>query len=304
MSWQTFPERPTGELAERLRNIKYVFSDADGTMLTGAKATVRSDGTPSAELVQVLVELQQAGVQVVPTSGRNRSMLFEDARILGLPGWIAEMGGLLCTRQSSQPEWCYFTGEMEYDPASVRTPHDWICETGVIDEILEHWPGDIETYHDNYVGFEYREVTVAMRGRVPDDEIQQVLDSFPLPLYVADNGYVSKMNGSTTMVDVDMDHPQDVHTYHIMPRGLTKGTGIAEYMRLKGWNRDEVLGAGDSPADCEIAEACGLFLFMSNGLSHPMAEVELARYDNAVVSRLPSTDGWVEAMRALLTCKE
>lgn len=304
MAYQTFPSaRPTGEMAERLRRIRYVISDADGTMLTGAKATVATDGTPSADLVETLVELRRAGISVIPCSGRNRSMIFEDARILDLPGWIAEMGGVLCTKQCGQPEWCYFTGDMPYDPTSWKTPHDLICETGVIDEMLGTWPGRIETYHDNYVGFEYREVTVALRGNVPEDDVQVLLDNSGLPLYLSDNGYVRSISGETTL-RCDRDRPEGIHTYHVMPRGLDKGTGIARYIELEGWDADEVLGAGDSPADCSIADACGTFLFMRNGLDHPKATAELSRHDNAFVSRLGATDGWVESMRAVLAAHE
>ena len=297
-----FPDKPTGELAERLRRVRYVISDADGTMFTGAKATVDSSGQPNAGLVEALVELQKAGVAVIPCTGRNRAMIQEDARILGLPGWIAEMGGVLCTRQSSNPEWHYFTGIMPYDPACGKTPHDVICETGVIDAILDRWTGRIETYHDNGIGFEYREVTVALRGAVPEGELQDMLDESGLPLYLSDNGMVSRISGETTL-SCDRDHPEGIHTYHITPAGVSKGTGILRFIELAGLEPDEVLGAGDSPADCVIADATGLFLFMSNGLGHDRAEEELAARDNILVSAKPTTDGWVAAMRGLLAAK-
>ena len=76
MEHRPFPiGRPTGELAERLRKVRYVISDADGTMLTGAKATVSTNGSPSSELVETLVELKRAGVSVIPCTGRNRAMI-------------------------------------------------------------------------------------------------------------------------------------------------------------------------------------------------------------------------------------
>lgn len=302
-SHPTFPTRPTGELAERLRKVRYVITDADGTMFTGAKATVDTAGEPSAELVETLVELTKAGVGVIPCTGRNRAMIQEDARVLGFPGWIAEMGGVLCTRQSSNPEWHYFTGTMPYDEASGKTPHDVICETGVIDEVLARWPGHLETYHDNGIGFEYREVTVALRGDAPEDDIQDMLDHSGLPLYLSDNGMVDHISGASELV-CDHARPEGIHTYHITPAGVSKGSGILRFIELAGLEPDEVLGAGDSPADCVIADAVGTFLFMCNGLGHERAEEELAARDNILISTKRATDGWVAAMRGLLAAKE
>lgn len=302
-SHPTFPTRPTGELAERLRKVRYVITDADGTMFTGAKATVNTAGEPSAELVETLVELTKAGVGVIPCTGRNRAMIQEDARVLGFPGWIAEMGGVLCTRQSSNPEWHYFTGAMPYDEASGKTPHDVICETGVIDEMLARWPGHLETYHDNGIGFEYREVTVALRGDAPEDDIQDMLDHSGLPLYLSDNGMVDHISGASELV-CDHARPEGIHTYHITPAGVSKGSGILRFIELAGLEPDEVLGAGDSPADCVIADAVGTFLFMCNGLGHERAEEELAARDNILISTKRATDGWVAAMRGLLAAKE
>lgn len=302
-SHPTFPTRPTGELAERLRKVRYVITDADGTMFTGAKATVNTAGEPSAELVETLVELTKAGVGVIPCTGRNRAMIQEDARVLGFPGWIAEMGGVLCTRQSSNPEWHYFTGTMPYDEASGKTPHDAICETGVIDEMLARWPGHLETYHDNGIGFEYREVTVALRGDAPEDDIQDMLDHSGLPLYLSDNGMVDHISGASELV-CDHARPEGIHTYHITPAGVSKGSGILRFIELAGLEPDEVLGAGDSPADCVIADAVGTFLFMCNGLGHERAEEELAARDNILISTKRATDGWVAAMRGLLAAKE
>ena len=302
-SHPTFPMRPTGELAERLRKVRYVITDADGTMFTGAKATVNTAGEPSAELIETLGELTKAGVGVIPCPGRNRAMIQEDARVLGFPGWIAEMGGVLCTRQSSNPEWHYFTGTMPYDEASGKTPHDVICETGVIDEMLARWPGHLETYHDNGIGFEYREVTVALRGDAPEDDIQDMLDHSGLPLYLSDNGMVDHISGASELV-CDHARPEGIHTYHITPAGVSKGSGILRFIELAGLEPDEVLGAGDSPADCVIADAVGTFLFMCNGLGHERAEEELAARDNILISTKRATDGWVAAMRGLLAAKE
>ena len=297
----TFPTLPlSAQDKAQLAKIRYVMTDLDGTMLTGASAVQNSSKLLSAQLIQTLIDLRNADIEVVPVSGRNRAMTFEDARLLSFNAWIAEMGGLICTKSGSQPEWTYFTGDMPYNHESLKTPHDLICETGIVDELIARYPGQLETYHDNYVGFEYREVSVALRGSVEAATVQALLDTCPLPLYLADNGLVKRMNGTTTLQNVDMTHPQGIHTYHIMPRGLTKGSGIAQFAKLMHVEKDQMLAAGDSPADCEMADYVGTFLFMKNGFEHNDAAVELAKHPNAYVSRYPSTDGWCEAMQTLL----
>lgn len=298
--------KPTGELAERLRRVRYVISDADGTMFTSGKAVVDAAGKPSFELVETIVELARAGVGVIPCTGRNRAMTLEDARLLAFPGWIAEMGGLLCTKQCSNPEWSYYTGEMPYTPeqqAAGITPHDVVCNTGVIDEMLRRWPGKLEPYHDNGIGFDYREVTVALRGSIDEDEAQRMLDATGLPIYLADNGFVPRISGDTTL-ECDPVHPVGVHTYHITPRGVDKGTGIARYLELQGWDPAWVLGCGDSPADLTMAPVVGTFLLMHNGIDNPKTQDALASCENVLVSERDSTDGWCDSMRMVLAAKE
>ena len=40
MTHTTFPERPAGELAERLRKVRYVITDADGNIEMGASSSI------------------------------------------------------------------------------------------------------------------------------------------------------------------------------------------------------------------------------------------------------------------------
>ena len=98
MSHNTLPTvaELSGEMRERLAKVKYVFTDLDATMLAPGSCVLRdNDGNPSTKLVEAVVALARAGIQVVPTSGRNRTMIHEDARVLGLNSYIGEMGGLV-----------------------------------------------------------------------------------------------------------------------------------------------------------------------------------------------------------------
>ena len=164
----------SGEMRERLAKVKYVFTDLDATMLAPGSCVLRdNDGNPSTKLVEAVVALARAGIQVVPTSGRNRTMIHEDARVLGLNSYIGEMGGLVMYDLKAN-DWEYLTGDMPYDPACGLTPHQVIEQTGVCEKILARWPHKIEYHNDMSTGYKYREVTVGMRGDVPDDEAQAI----------------------------------------------------------------------------------------------------------------------------------
>ena len=76
--YPVLPETPTGELCDRLARVRYLFTDLDATMLApGSCALKGNDGTPSLTLVQAIVDLARAGIEIIPCSGRNRTMLQE-----------------------------------------------------------------------------------------------------------------------------------------------------------------------------------------------------------------------------------
>lgn len=306
LSLPTFPSDAStlpGDLADRLSRIKYVITDTDNTMVSHGQALASADGTPSIELAQTLVDMRRAGMSVVPCTGRNRAMIREDVRMLGLPGWIGEMGGILCLHEGTEADWRYFTADMPYDPSCGLTPHDVIYKTGVIDRMLRRWYDCLEAYNDNNIGYQYREVTFALRGAVIEDEAQAMLDETGLPLYLADNGFVSRITGNTILPHFTDGKVRDVHTYHVTPRGLDKGSATKRYIELMGWDPREVIACGDSPADCDMAPHVGTFLLMRNGINNPKTQAALADAGNAFVSAANSTDGFCMAMRTLLALK-
>ena len=120
-----WPDIPSGELKERLARVRYVFTDLDGTMLApGSCALTDAAGNPSLDLVTTLVDLKRAGIEVIPCSGRNRSMLHEDSRVFGLNSYIGEMGGLLMLDRNDS-RWEYFTADMPFNPIWGFSPHEW-----------------------------------------------------------------------------------------------------------------------------------------------------------------------------------
>ncbi|MBA2529358.1 MAG: HAD hydrolase family protein, partial [Euzebyales bacterium] len=64
---------------------RVVYTDLDGTLLgPGGSLLTGPDGRPSARAATALVRAAEAGLTVVPVSGRRRQQLVNDARLLGL----------------------------------------------------------------------------------------------------------------------------------------------------------------------------------------------------------------------------
>ena len=293
------PERPEGPLAEKLARIRYVFTDLDGTMLAPGSTVMRDGrGRPSAALPCVLADLAGAGVEVVPVSGRNRAMLHEDCRVLGLNSYIGEMGGLIMADLREQV-WEYFCADMPYDPSCGLTPHELIERTGVCERMLERWPGAVEYQNDMGTGYKHREVTVGLRGNPDDAEARAMLADCGLALDWADNGLVSRISKPTTL-----DLPDGTcRSLQITPRGLGKGVGLRRYMEMRGIDPAETLAIGDAPSDFLMAPEAGVFVCMENGLAHPETARLAERTPGTLASRGAGVDGWVATMRSLLACK-
>lgn len=299
MVHKILPEQPTGELRERLARVRYVFTDLDATMLApGSCVLADNDGNPSIELVRALVELKRAGIEVIPCSGRNRSMLQEDCRLLGLNAYIGEMGGLLMLDLKAA-RWEYFTGDMPYDPACGKTPHEVIEGCGVLQRILDRYPGRIEFHNDMSTGYKHREVTVGMRGEVPDDEVQAMLDQAGAGLVWASNGYLTHVSKPTTLTL----GAGEGRAFNIQPAGLDKGRGIVRFCELCGIDPMQALAIGDSASDFLAAPHVGTFVCVQNALRDPAAEGLIAAHGNVYVTPGRIVDGWVQMAHALLAAR-
>lgn len=298
--YPVLPETPTGELRDRLARVRYLFTDLDATMLApGSCALKGNDGAPSLTLVQAIVDLAHAGIEIIPCSGRNRTMLQEDARILGFNAYIGEMGGLLMLDLKAN-RWEYFCGDMAFDAASGLTPHQVMERTGVTDRIIERWPGRIEYHNDMSTGYKYREVTVGLRGEVPDAEVQAMLDEAGLGLVWANNGYLTHVSRPTTL-DLGEDGPG--RAFNILPAGLNKGRGIERFCELRGIDPAETLAIGDSESDFEVAPYVGTFVCVENALRDPAAPALIEARDNVYVARGEVVDGWAYMARTLLAAR-
>ena len=74
--------------------MRCLYVDLDGTLL-GAGGAVTRDGDGAFTLlgIRALEACHRAGVIVVAMSGRPRSVLHDDVRLLGLDDYVFEAGG-------------------------------------------------------------------------------------------------------------------------------------------------------------------------------------------------------------------
>ena len=73
--------------------LRCVYTDLDGTMLGKGGSLLRdAEGNFSALAVRALEACHRAGVEVVIQSGRRKAQVYEDARLIGQPSYIYEMG--------------------------------------------------------------------------------------------------------------------------------------------------------------------------------------------------------------------
>lgn len=299
-NYPVLPAEPTGELREKLGRVKYVFTDLDATMLApGSCALSDNEGNPSTALVEAIVALKRAGIEIIPCSGRARVMMHEDSRILGFNSYIGEMGGLLMLDLKAN-KWEYFTGDMPYDPDCGLTPHQVIEQAGVCRGIIDRWPGRIEYHNDMANGIKYREVTVGMRGEVPDEEAQAMIDVAGLGLVWGNNGYLTHVSRPTTL-ELGEDGPG--RAFNIMPAGLNKGRGIERFCELRGIDRAETLAIGDSESDFLAARYVGTFVCVENALKDPATPALIAENDNVYLTRGRIVEGWVYMAKALLAAR-
>lgn len=302
MPYTLLPADPTGALAERLAAVRYVFTDLDATMLApGSCALCDADGVPSTALVEALVALRRAGIEVIPCTGRNRAMIREDCRVLGFNAFIGELGGLIMYDLRAD-DWEYFTGDMPYDPAGGLTPHEVVERTGVPARIIARWPGRIEYYNDMDRGYRYREVTFGLRGEVPCDEAQAMLDEAGLGLVWVNNGHLTYVSQPTTL---RLAPGERGHGYNILARGLDKGAAVGRYCARRGIDPAQTIAIGDSASDFLVAPHVGAFVLVENGLADPEAAALAAqgRADgggNVYVAPGTAPRSWIHVARALL----
>lgn len=231
--------------------VRRCYVDLDGTLLgPGGSLLTGPDGRPSARAARALVDAALAGLPVVPLSGRRRSQLAGDARLLGLPDWIAEAGSVTMRDGVATYAWG------ETPPGLATTPHDALLAAGALDALMTAFAGQVRPYEPWHHG---REGSVLLHGRLDPAAADRVLAEAGCGwARVVDNGAAQGWPG------------REVRAYHLLARGVGKAEAVADDLAAVGVPREQAAAVGDSPADARVADVVGCYAQVAGGTgAHP-----------------------------------
>jgi hydroxymethylpyrimidine pyrophosphatase-like HAD family hydrolase len=258
---------------------KVLYTDLDGTLLgPGGSLFAAESGGSTGAAAQALLDLREAGVELVLMSGRTRRGLHEAARVLGASGYIAELGSSVVL--DAGREILENRGSFDGD----GRPVDAIVRSGAGALLLERFAGRLAPVAP------WSEGSMMFQGHIDPAEAEAVLDDAGLGwLAMQDNGRLRRR-----LPDLEIT---EVRAYHLLPRGVTKASGVRLHMERIGVAPAATAAIGDSLADLAVAPVVGRFFLVANGRS-ALGDVPLP--ENATVTAAPHGDGFAEAVRFLI----
>ena len=271
--------------------VRCVYTDLDGTMLgQGASLLRDAEGNFSTLAIRALEACHRAGVEVVIKSGRRKAQVYEDARLIGQPAYIYEMGcGLV-----DGPEEVFLTGDLQ--PREDATVYQQIERSGAPRLLLDTYPGRIE-YHSPW--HTDRFFSHLFRGNLDLEEVHALLaENGHGDVRLVDNGITGRRSEALTPDVI----PALLHTYHLIPRVAGKANAVGAHMRRRGFRPEETVAIGDSRGDLEVASVVGRFYLVANALTKdPDVREAIPAGADVVVTEEPMTAGFYEAVVRSLT---
>jgi phosphoglycolate phosphatase len=258
--------------------LRCAYVDLDGTLLgAGSSLLHDADGAFSLLGARALEACSRAGAEVMLYSGRRRSTLFHDARIMGVTAYAFEAGAGVVL----DGELHWLTGDLV--PRDGRTIFDQIEESGAPALLLEHFAGRLEYHAPWHIG---RDVSHLFRGDVDAFEADALLEQAGL--------------GHLRLVDNGGAHPimpglERTRAYHLVPRDASKARAVAWHMRVRGYAREECIAVGDSREDLGAAAVVQTFWLVANGMERDPS-IREALTNNARVTTERNGAGVYEAI--------
>lgn len=224
-----------------LMALRCVYTDIDDTLLgPGASLFRNGDGRFTMLPARALEACHRAGCEVMLMSGRRRSQVAEDARLIGQTAYCFEIGGGLVI----DGEQTWLCGDL--DPRDGRTPWELIEASGAPSLLLDSYAGAVEPHAPWHVG---REVSHLFRGLVDVPEAQALLEREGHGgLRLVDNGAISGGR----------------RVYHLIPAVVSKFAAVRAHMQARGYGPHECIAVGDSREDLGVIDLVGRFFLVAN----------------------------------------
>ena len=221
--------------------LRCVYTDLDDTLL-GPNASLFQNGDGGFTLLpaRALEACHRAGCEVMLMSGRRRSQVAEDARLIGHTAYSFEIGGGLVI----DGEETWLCGDL--NPRDGRSPWTLIEESGAPALLLEAYAGDLEPHTPWHLG---REVSHLFRGRVDAEAAQALLAADGhRALRLVDNGAISGGR----------------RVYHLIPAVVSKAAAVSAHMQARGYAARECIAVGDSREDLGVIDLVSRFFLVAN----------------------------------------
>jgi phosphoglycolate phosphatase len=267
-------------------SIRCLYVDLDGTLL-GRRASLLHDGDGQVSIdgVRAVQACLRADVEVILMSGRRRTQVAEDARLLGGDSYIFEAGA--CVVLGDEEHW--LTGELLPGELTIA---EQIERSGAPALLLDRYHGLLEYHEPWHVG---REVSHLFRGLVDALEVDRLLaERGHENLRLVDNGVVNRRSEALA----ELPH---VRGYHLVPAGASKAGAVALHRRARGYTRQECFAVGDSREDLACAAEVDTFWLVANAVERdPSIREPLAAHANVRVADSGYGAGVYEAVVSTL----
>lgn len=247
----------------------------------GGSLFAADSGEPTLRAASALIAMRDAGIELVVMSGRTRRSA-EVARVLGASAYIAELGAFLIEWPAEGPE------EVVENFGAFRgsgLPAETIKRNGAAALLLERFPRRLEPVAP------WAEASVMFQGHVETAEVDLLLEEGGFGWLAFED------NGKLRRVSRNLDVPE-VHAYHLLPRGVSKASGVRLHLERHGVDPSSAVAIGDSRADLLVAGEVGKFFLVANGLEHLPDGTSLPH--NAAVTSARRGEGFAEAVHAVL----
>lgn len=263
---------------------RVLYTDIDNT-LVGPLGNLfhTGDRQPTLAAATALMRAAQAGLEIVPLSGRSRVRMFEVGRLLGLRTWFCELGGLRV----------YDGGDTQ-----ILDPGAFIGSTRPVDALTDAVAGLVQSFdtlepHEPWN--EGREISLLVRGEVDRDAARSWLDVNGFAwAELHDNGVIPRRIPT-------LPHVERVRVFHLAPRGIGKAHAIAADQLYRGIDPAHCAMIGDSPSDLACHSEVSRCFVVRNAIDKdPGLARQVAAIPNAEITTLGFGEGFAEAVEALL----